>query len=183
MGVSNLPEMAVAHQPGLGRQVSRGDRLLHRATRVCGLCGGLGCQGACSSQYLLRQPERVPDRVSTIRQSRHRLAAIPSFARRADDRSRSPHWRLTDPGQPSREQRRQRDSAAGDNVGIPNAKPQFADDLPKEHQQAGGSPESGPSRAVASAAPLPRSRAVGRACAVVVYCPGVRSRYRASSRQ
>ena len=31
--------------------------------RVCGLCGGLGCQGVCSSQYLLRQPERVLDRV------------------------------------------------------------------------------------------------------------------------
>jgi len=96
---------------------------------------------------------------------------------------RSPHWRVTDPGQPSREQCRQPDSARGDNAGIPSAKPQFAGSLPKEHQQAGGSPESGPPRAGAPAAPLPRSRAAGRACAGVAYCPGVRSRYRASSRQ
>jgi hypothetical protein len=30
--VSNPPEMAVAHQRGLGHQVSLGDRLLHQAT-------------------------------------------------------------------------------------------------------------------------------------------------------
>lgn len=40
-----------------------------------------------------------------------------------------------------------------------------------------------PSRAFAPALPLPRSPAVGHASAVVAYCPGVRSRYRASSRQ
>jgi len=37
--VSNPPEMAVAHQPGLGRQVSHGDRLLHQATQVAALAG------------------------------------------------------------------------------------------------------------------------------------------------
>jgi hypothetical protein len=40
-----------------------------------------------------------------------------------------------------------------------------------------------PSRAFAPAAPLPRGPAVSRASAVVAYRPGVRSRYRASSRQ
>lgn len=41
----------------------------------------------------------------------------------------------------------------------------------------------GPGHALAPAPPLPRSGAVGRAAAAVAYCPGVRSRYRASSRQ
>jgi hypothetical protein len=54
--------------------------------------------------------------------------------------------------------------------------------LPKEHQQAGGPGIRAITRRRPGCAAATRP-GVGHACAVVAYCPGVRSRYRASSRQ
>lgn len=72
--------MAVGYQPGLGHQVSLGQWLLYQATPgPRALAAVLDARRMLKASTCSGSLNEFPDRVQTIRQSRHRLAAFPKL--------------------------------------------------------------------------------------------------------